>query len=99
MLEKRGRILGEEHPDTLIAMHNLASAYHALGNLAKALELAEETFRKSQNILGKRHPFTIKVAKHLSVLYRELGRVHEASPLERGLHELENRDSDLEIKS
>jgi Flp pilus assembly protein TadD len=42
VLEKRRRILGEEHPDTLATMHSLASTYQSQGKTAVAEKLTEE---------------------------------------------------------
>jgi hypothetical protein len=39
VLEKRREILGDDHPDTVRAMVNLAMTYHRLGQLNKAEEL------------------------------------------------------------
>jgi len=44
VLEKRQRILGDEHPDTVSAMNNLAST---LGDQGK-LDEAVESYRKQQ---------------------------------------------------
>jgi hypothetical protein len=35
----RNRLLGEEHPDTIIAMSNLAITYESLGKYADAEKL------------------------------------------------------------
>lgn len=36
VLEKRRRILGEEHPDTILAMNNLAATLRDQGQLDEA---------------------------------------------------------------
>ena len=42
MLALRRKVLGPEHPDTLLAMNNLASSYHDAGRRDEALKLREE---------------------------------------------------------
>jgi hypothetical protein len=42
VLEKRRRVLGLEHPDTLMSMHNLAISYDDLGRKQEAFELRKE---------------------------------------------------------
>jgi len=60
ILEKRRRILGEEHPSTLIAMANLASTYWQQGLTMEAARLEEEVLQKRKRILGKEHPETLQ---------------------------------------
>jgi hypothetical protein len=59
VLEKNRRILGDEHLDTLKAMHNLASTYWAQGKTAEAAAMEEEVLEKSRRILGDDHPDTL----------------------------------------
>lgn len=40
--EKRKRVLGEEHPNTLTSMANLAFTWKGYGQDAKAIELMEK---------------------------------------------------------
>ena len=55
-LEARQRTLGSEHPNTLMAMNNLANSYSHLGRHREAMELMEKTFEASQRTLGSEHP-------------------------------------------
>jgi tetratricopeptide (TPR) repeat protein len=43
VLEKRQRILGDEHPSTIRAINNLASTLNAQGKLDKAVESRRQT--------------------------------------------------------
>jgi hypothetical protein len=45
---------GEEHPDTLIAMGNLASTYSDLGEAREAKKLEIEVLELSKRILSRR---------------------------------------------
>ena len=48
VLEKRRRILGDEHPDTLTTMHNLATTYRAQGRNVEAATIEEELEKQSE---------------------------------------------------
>ena len=53
------RILGEEHPDTLTSMANLAATYSDQGRTGEAAALQEEVLQKFRRILGEEHPDTL----------------------------------------
>ena len=42
------RVLGDEHPDTLVYMHNLAATLRAHGELTRARELQEQVLTKQR---------------------------------------------------
>ena len=46
------KALGEEHPDTLTSLNNLASTYGKLGEHKKALELNEKCHTLRCKVLG-----------------------------------------------
>jgi hypothetical protein len=48
-LEASQRTLGNEHPDTLRAMNNLAISYSDGGRRQKAMELREKALEASQS--------------------------------------------------
>ncbi|KAJ7863921.1 hypothetical protein B0H13DRAFT_1899392 [Mycena leptocephala] len=74
--------LGREHPDTLIAMGNLAASYRALGQSKEAAELQAVVFEKSKLLLGEEHPDTLIAMGNLAASYRALGRSKEAAELQ-----------------
>jgi hypothetical protein len=51
-------VLGEEHPDTLTSMNNLAFALKAQGCDEEALSLIKACFQLRKQILGELHPYT-----------------------------------------
>ena len=51
--------LSAEHPDTLIAMSNLASTYCSLGRLEEAKAMLTQELKASSAVLGIEHPHTI----------------------------------------
>jgi tetratricopeptide (TPR) repeat protein len=66
-LQRRRRVLGDDHADTLAAAHNLAIDHHALGRFAQARRLNEETFAARCRILGAEHPDTLASANNLAI--------------------------------
>ena len=81
MLQKRRRILGDDHPDTLTAMGNLASTYWQQGRTGEAAALGEEVLQKRRRILGDDHPHTLTSMNNLASTYRRQGRTGEAAAL------------------
>ena len=78
------RILGEEHPNTLAAMSNLAITLHAQGDLTRARTLGEEVLAIRRRILGQEHPDTLASINNLAEMMRTQGDFNTA----RSLHEL-----------
>ena len=58
-MEKRKHLLGEEHPDTLSSMANLASIYRDQGKWKEAEALEVVVMEKSKHLLGEEHPSTL----------------------------------------
>jgi len=52
------RVLGDDHPQTLIAMNNLACAYQSAGDLDRAIPLFEQALTDCRRVLGDDHPLT-----------------------------------------
>ena len=71
--DKYCKILGEEHPETLTSLSNLAVAYGDLGNYEKCLELHKESYRKRCKVLGEEHPETLTSLNALAWSYSDLG--------------------------
>jgi hypothetical protein len=57
-LEACRRLLGSEHPDTLMAMNNLALTLNAQGDLAGERKLGEQVLEGRRRLLGDHHPDT-----------------------------------------
>ena len=91
LLNHRKTHLGEDHPDTLSAMHNLAYTLSDLGRHNEALELKQEVLEKSRRILGKDHPETLLAMGNLSVSLSELGRHDETLTLQQEILEKSRR--------
>lgn len=81
VLEKRRRILGEEHPYTISAMSNLANTLGDLGQLDEAAKMKKEVLEKMKRILGEEHPDTLSVMNNLAVTLGDLSHLNEAITL------------------
>jgi tetratricopeptide (TPR) repeat protein len=80
-LEKRRRVLGEEHPNTLISISNMGFLLHSQGNFAEAEPYVREALEKSRRVLGDEHPSTLGSIGSLGGLLRAQGKHQEAIDL------------------
>ena len=60
------RVLGADHPSTLITRNNLANAYRAVGRTSEAITLHEQNLAARERILGKTHPDTQATRNNLA---------------------------------
>ncbi|MGH3823445.1 MAG: tetratricopeptide repeat protein [Pseudonocardiaceae bacterium] len=67
------QVLGAEHPSTLTAGHNLATAYAAAGRLAEAITRYQQTLRGRERELGAEHPDTLTTRSNLAYWRGEAG--------------------------
>ena len=65
-METRKRVLGEEHPDTLTSMANLAYTRKSQDRLEDALDLIKTCFHHQQQVLGRDHPDTVSTLSALT---------------------------------
>jgi tetratricopeptide (TPR) repeat protein len=72
---------GPDHPQTLVAMNNLAAAYKSAEKFDLALPLQEELGRLSKATWGQDHPKTLYTLHNLAQIYAETGRRGEAFAL------------------
>jgi tetratricopeptide (TPR) repeat protein len=70
VLEKRRRILGDEHPSTISAMSNLANTLGDQGHLEEAAKMYKEALEKARRTLGEDHPTTKLVTHNLAIVVR-----------------------------
>ena len=73
--------LGEEHPDTLGTMEDLARVYWRQGRYNKAQSLFTRTLEGRRKVLGEEHLDTLYSMNDLAVLYFSQGRYAEAESL------------------
>jgi tetratricopeptide (TPR) repeat protein len=82
VLQLRQQALGEEHPDTLAAMNNLASAYTNQGLLKQAEELQVRVADATKLVLGNEHPDTLVSMTNLATTYRKQGLLDQAKEMQ-----------------
>ncbi|KAI4161334.1 MAG: hypothetical protein LQ342_005001 [Letrouitia transgressa] len=80
VVEVYKRTLGEENPNTLRSMYNLANSYRKAGR-QEALQLTERIVEVYKRTIGEEHPDTLRSIQSLSVIYSEAGRLQEALQL------------------
>jgi len=92
-IELRRRLLGEDHPDTLSVMSDLAFLYRAEGNFTQAEPLASKVLEIRRRLLGEDHPETLYAMNNLGLLYRFEGKPAPAEALLSKVLEIRQRTS------
>ncbi|MEH0975282.1 FxSxx-COOH system tetratricopeptide repeat protein [Micromonospora sp. CPCC 205546] len=75
------RVLGDDHPQTLTSVNDLASTYQAAGDLQRAILLFEQSLTDRRRVLGDDHPDTLASVNNLASTYRSAGNLQRAIPL------------------
>lgn len=65
-LELRKRVWGDEHPDTLRSMNNLARLYSKFGRHQEAMQLDKQTVEAKHAVWGRAHPSSLSSARKLA---------------------------------
>ncbi|KAJ7024598.1 P-loop containing nucleoside triphosphate hydrolase protein, partial [Mycena alexandri] len=81
VLEKSQLLLGDEHLETLQAMHNVALTYLALEEFQKADALNALVVEKRTKLLGEDHLDTLSAMGNLASTYSGLGEFQKAKEL------------------
>jgi serine/threonine protein kinase/lipopolysaccharide biosynthesis regulator YciM len=76
-----GRVGGPDHPDTLDALHDLATAYLYAGKPTEAIGLFEQVRDVRVRDLGTVHPDTLATLHNLANAYKGAGKYAEAIAL------------------
>jgi len=90
-LEVNRRILGDEHPDTLTSMNNLASTLNNEGDLSNARVLQEEVLGTRRRVLGEEHPDTLTSMSNLADTLLSQGDLPGARALLEEVQEVSRR--------
>jgi tetratricopeptide (TPR) repeat protein len=98
-LEIKRRMLGPEHPDTLLSMNNLADVYSSQGKYAQAETLFSKTIKMSRRVLGSEHPLTLDFLADFTSMYQRQGKyglaeIQAAQALEGRRHALGSEHPD-----
>jgi len=83
VLEVQRRVVGPEHPDTLLFLNNLGVVLDDSGRWADSEKIERELLDTERRILGPEHPDTLRTMDNLANSLSELGRYAEAEKLER----------------
>ncbi|MBI2513877.1 MAG: serine/threonine protein kinase [Opitutae bacterium] len=78
----RQRELGLEHPSTLAAAADVASAYANLARYDDAARLLDTTLAAQRRTLGSEHPDTLRTADARAANLRDLGKLADAATLQ-----------------
>ena len=81
-LGARRGVLGEEHPDTLACMNNLAAALHAQGDFDAAQAILRHVLATCQREEGDAHPNTLTAMNNIAEVLFERGDLASAYALE-----------------
>ncbi|KAK7177494.1 Kinesin light chain 5 [Paraphaeosphaeria sporulosa] len=81
VMETRKRVLGEEHPDTLTSMANLASTFWNQGRWKEAEELEVQVMETRKRVLGEEHPSTLLSMSNFAFTLQTQARHKEAFAL------------------
>ena len=80
-IKSYGKVLGLEHPDTLISINNLASTYRDQGRWKEAEELEVQVMETRKRVLREEHPDTLTSMANLASTFWNQGRWKEAEEL------------------
>ncbi|KAF8600029.1 kinase-like protein, partial [Ceratobasidium sp. AG-I] len=72
--DHRKQALGESHPETLSAMHSLASTYSEQGRWGEAQDLHEHVLKARRKVLGEQHADTLSSMHSLATKHQEAGQ-------------------------
>ncbi|RDL31839.1 uncharacterized protein BP5553_09241 [Venustampulla echinocandica] len=82
VMETRKKVLGQEHPDTLTSIANLAATYWNQGCWKEAEDFEVQVMETSKRVLGQEHPNTLTSMTNLASTYQYQERWKEAEELQ-----------------
>ncbi|KFY95960.1 hypothetical protein V498_03038 [Pseudogymnoascus sp. VKM F-4517 (FW-2822)] len=81
-LDLRRSMLGVKHPDTILAMANLASTWQQQNRSNEAEQLQLQVLNLQKSVVGEKHPDTIGAMANLASTWQQQGRSNEAEKLQ-----------------
>jgi tetratricopeptide (TPR) repeat protein len=82
-LETRRRVLGEEHPDTLMSMAQMGNLLMNQGKRDEALPYHRQVLDTTRRVLGEDNALTLDALQNMGSLLVEMGKSDEAAPYYR----------------
>jgi non-specific serine/threonine protein kinase/serine/threonine-protein kinase len=73
LIDVRRRVLGKDHPNTLIAMNNLAALHRTEGKYSEAEPIFRDVLETRRRVLGEEHPDTLRTVSALAALHSLAG--------------------------
>jgi Flp pilus assembly protein TadD len=92
-LEKRRRVLGQDHPDTLVSINDLGLLRENQGRLDECERLYREALDGYRRVLGPDHPSTLTAMNNMGALLIKRGRAADAEPFCREAAERSRRSA------
>ena len=80
---KTEKILGKEHPFTLISINNLAEVLSSQGNYEEAERIHRQVLALRERVLGKEYPSTLTSINNLASVLSSQGNYEEAERIYR----------------
>jgi tetratricopeptide (TPR) repeat protein len=84
-LEILGNVLGDDHPETLWLLHEVAQMDLNKGCTSEGLQKLERALIQQRYVLGDDDPDTVATIKRLEQLYRDKGEVNKLADLPKKL--------------
>ena len=81
VIQLRGELLGESHPQYAGSLNNLAALYQNIGDYSRAGPLYRHSLEIKKRTLGENHPVYAQSLNNLALLYQDTGDYTEAEPL------------------
>ena len=86
-LETFVKVLGENHPDTIVCLNRLGMLLRLMGNLTAAQTCLERALRIQEQMFRPNHPDTVQTLQEMGLLLYKMGDMVTAQTfLERALH-------------
>ena len=81
VLRTRITSLGQQHPDRLKSMNNLALVLGSQGKYEQAEEIHQQELKLSEAVLGKEHPETLKSMNNLAAVLGHQGKYEQSEEM------------------
>lgn len=91
LIELQTRLLGQDHPDMIVALKYLAATLEGLGRRADALPHRQKAVEIARKALGEEHPQTASTNTALARALEQNGRPTEALPIIRKAVEVDRQ--------
>ncbi|MFO0874019.1 MAG: serine/threonine-protein kinase [Phycisphaerales bacterium] len=90
-LEIRRRVLGDDHPDTIVSIGDMGTLLQAQRKLAEAELYDRDALERHRRVLGDEHPGTLTSINNMGLLLRAQGKLAESDPYLREAMEKRRR--------